>query len=169
MRRNHLVSLAILAVFGLACSAGGAKQNGTTGAGGKPATANIGQPVRDGKFEFTVQKIKCGVSQIGTSVLGERAQGQFCLVTLKVTNIGKQAQTFDGSNQFAYGSGGAKYDADTTADLYVNKAADTFLNDINPGNSVTGVIVFDIPKTAKLAKLELHDSPFSGGVLVVVK
>lgn len=44
--------------------------------------------------------------------------------------------------------------------------ADTLLNDINPGNQVTGVVVFDIPKNVKLTRLELHDSPFSGGVPV---
>jgi len=30
------------------------------------------------------------------------------------------------------------------------------------------VVVFDIPKDSKLTKLELHDSPFFGGVDVAV-
>jgi hypothetical protein len=102
-------------------------------------------------------------------MLNKTAQGQFCLVTLKVANIGKEAQTFDGSNQKAYGADGAQFSADDTAGIYANDNDDAFLNDINPGNSVTGTVVFDIPKTAKLAKLELHDSAFSGGVTVAVQ
>jgi hypothetical protein len=31
---------------------------------------------------------------------------------------------------------------------------------------VTGTLVFDVPKGTKPSKLELHDSPFSGGVEV---
>jgi hypothetical protein len=33
---------------------------------------------------------------------------------------------------------------------------------------VTGVLVFDIPKDGRITSLELHDSPFSGGVTVDV-
>jgi hypothetical protein len=46
--------------------------------------------------------------------------------------------------------------------------AQTFLNDINPGNAVDGTFVFDVAKGTKIAQLELHDSPFSGGVKVNV-
>ncbi|HEY3503108.1 MAG TPA: DUF4352 domain-containing protein [Actinocatenispora sp.] len=41
-----------------------------------------------------------------------------------------------------------------------------FLTDINPGNTVTGDIAFDLPKTASIARFELHDSAFSSGVSV---
>jgi hypothetical protein len=63
-----------------------------------------------------------------------------------------------------YGSGGQRYEADTEAALYlgVNETR-TFLEDINPGNSVNGILVFDIPKNAEPTRIELHDSPFSGG------
>src|SRR6266536_106932 len=41
-----------------------------------------------------------------------------------------------------------------------------FLTDINPGNTVRALILFDLPKGDKAVKAELHDSPFSGGVTV---
>jgi hypothetical protein len=86
---------------------------------------------------------------------------------VKVTNIGREAQTLDASSQYLYGSGGQRFDADTEAALYlgVNQTR-TFLEDINPGNSVNGILVYDIPKNEQPSKLELHDSPFSGGVTV---
>jgi hypothetical protein len=50
--------------------------------------------------------------------------------------------------------------------LYANGDSSTFLNEINPGNSAKGKLIFDVPKSAELTALELHDSPFSGGVEV---
>jgi hypothetical protein len=130
-----------------------------------PEAPGIGTPVRDGKFEFTVRKIECGKSRIGDSNFGTTAQGQFCFVYMKVENIGKEAQTLDGSAQYLFGSGGQRYDADSEAAIYLDDAQ-TFLEDINPGNAVDGIVVFDIPKDAKPTRLELHDSVFSGGVEV---
>lgn len=131
-----------------------------------PAHAKLGQPVRDGKFEFTVTAVKYGVAQVGGSALNKTAQGQFVLISVTVKNIGQEPQTFDGSNQTAKSAGGAEFDNDTTAEIYANSQSQTFLEKINPGNQVSGVIVFDIPKGEKLASLVLHDSMFSGGVTV---
>ncbi|MFG1759772.1 DUF4352 domain-containing protein [Micromonospora echinofusca] len=177
MRKTTTLALLATAVVALGCGAGTTDTASSSGSGDgavakgeeKAAkTAKIGQPARDGKFEFTVKSSKCGVTKVGDSVLGEKAQGQFCLVTINVKNIGKEAQMFDGSSQKAYAADGTEYSADTGAAIYANKNAETFLNDINPGNQVTGVVVFDIPKKVTLTKLELHDSPFSGGVTVAL-
>ncbi|RQX00066.1 DUF4352 domain-containing protein [Micromonospora inaquosa] len=182
MRKTTTFALLATAVVALGCGAGSTDNatNSSNDAGGasdnaggakgddKPKTAKVGEPARDGKFEFTVKSSKCGVAKVGSVPLGQKAQGQFCLVTLNVKNIGKEAQMFDGSSQKAYAADGTEYSADTGAAIYANKNAETFLNDINPGNQVTGVVVFDIPKNVKLAKLELHDSMFSGGVDVAL-
>ncbi|SCG76591.1 DUF4352 domain-containing protein [Micromonospora coxensis] len=176
MRRTTALALAAAALVALGCGAGSTDETSSSSGGDGAAkgddkaakTAKIGQPARDGKFEFTVKSTKCGVAKVGDSVLGEKAQGQFCLVTINVKNIGKESQMFDGSSQKAYAADGTEYSADGGAAIYANKNAETFLNEINPGNQVTGVVVFDIPKNVKLAKLELHDSPFSGGVDVAL-
>jgi hypothetical protein len=175
MRKTTTLALIAAGLVALGCGSGGndnATSKGDAGgakADDKPAqTAKIGQPARDGKFEFTVKSSKCGVAKIGTDMFGAKAQGQFCLVTVNVKNIGKEAQMFDGSSQKAYAANGTEYSADGGAAMYANKNAETFLNDINPGNQVTGVVVFDIPKNVALTKLELHDSVFSGGVDVAL-
>jgi hypothetical protein len=129
--------------------------------------AGVGDAVRDGKFEFVVSKVTCGRNRIGDTNFGKDAQGQFCTVNVKVKNIGKEAQTLDASSQYLYGSGGQRFDADTEAAVYLGlNETRTFLEDINPGNSVNGVLIYDIPKGQKPMKIELHDSPFSGGVTV---
>ncbi|MET8354522.1 DUF4352 domain-containing protein [Micromonospora sp. NPDC005206] len=169
MRKTTTLALLATGLIALGCGSGAADTSTSSGGGGKgedaPAkTAKVGEAARDGKFEFTVKSAKCGVTKVGSDLLGQKAQGQFCLVTVNVKNIGKEAQMFDGSSQKAYAADGTEYSADTGAAIYANKNAETFLNDVNPGNQVSGVVVFDIPKKVKIAKLELHDSPFSGGV-----
>jgi hypothetical protein len=187
MMRTKMTMLGLLlaGTVALGCGAGSGGDNATgsedkgsgdttstveaTG-GNKPAakTAKVGEATRDGKFEFTVKQTKCGVATVGPKLLEEKAQGQFCLVTVQVKNIGKEAQMLSDSNQKAYAADGTEYSTDTGAGIYANEDSATFLNEINPGNQVTGVLVFDIPKNVKLTKLELHDSAFSGGVTVAL-
>ncbi|PZG12551.1 DUF4352 domain-containing protein [Micromonospora craterilacus] len=175
MRKTMTFALLATALVALGCGAGATDEaggaGGDAGANGEDKaakTAKIGDSARDGKFEFTVKSNKCGVKKVGSDLLGAKAQGQFCLVTINVKNIGKEAQMFDGSSQKAYAADGTEYSADGEAAIYANKNAETFLNNINPGNQVTGVVVFDIPKDVKLPKLKLHDSMFSGGVTVAL-
>ncbi len=175
-KKLSIIGFAAISALALACGGTGASDEteaiGNQAADDKKAdakaAAKIGDAVRDGKFEFTAQKVKCGVAKVGDDLLGATAQGQFCLVTVKVKNIGKKAQMFSDSAQKAYGADGVEYATDSSAGFYANKNADTLLNEINPGNEITGVIVFDIPKKAKLTKLKLHDSVFSGGATVTL-
>jgi hypothetical protein len=132
-----------------------------------PKKPGVGTPVRDGKFEFTVLKVKAGPARIGDEYLGKTAQGQFLLVTVKVENIGDKAQLFAGSSQQGFDAKGRTFNADDEAAIYLGDAK-SFLTEINPGNTVTGVIVFDVPKGTQLNRLELHDSMFSGGVEVAL-
>jgi uncharacterized protein DUF4352 len=126
----------------------------------------FGDPVRDGKFEFVVSKVDCSKSKVGSQYLNKKAQGKFCQVSLTVKNIGKEAQFFDGSSQKAMDAKGTEFSNDGAAELYANEDNATFLNEINPGNSAKGRLIFDVPKSVKLTALELHDSPFSGGIEV---
>ncbi len=133
-----------------------------------PAAPGLNASVRDGKFEFVVTKVDCGKSQVGSNPLVKKAQGQFCLVSLTVKNVANESQYLDGGSQMAMDAQGRKFSADSTAGIYLGDQGNTFLTPINPGNSVQGQVVFDIPKDAKIVKIELHDSPFSQGVAVAV-
>lgn len=135
---------------------------------GEKKKPGLNQPVRDGKFEFTATRVKCGATKVGSDLIGEKAQGQYCLITLKVKNIGKEAQAFTDSAQKAYDAKKVEYSVDSAAAIYVNSENQVLFQDINPGNAVTGTLVFDVPKGTKLTSLELHDSIFSGGVEVAL-
>jgi hypothetical protein len=129
------------------------------------AKAGLNQPARDGKFEFTVTKIDCTKRTVGSNEFTKtEASGVFCVTSVKVENIGKEAQYFDDSSQFLFDQQDRKHSVDQEAWAALDTNA--FLEEINPGNKVTGTLVFDVPKGTKPTKLELHDSPFSGGVEV---
>jgi hypothetical protein len=128
----------------------------------KPAS-QVGKKMRDGKFEFTVTKVKCGRTLVGSSTFGKKAQGEFCEVSVTVANIGDEPQSMFGDNQYLFDSKNRKYSADTEAAIYL-KDSNTLYEEINPGNSLKGTLLFDVPTGTKPAKLELHDSAFSGGV-----
>jgi hypothetical protein len=132
----------------------------------KKPVNGIGREYRDGKFAFTVTKIKKGVRRVGDQYFGRTAQGQFVLVYVTVDNVGKEARTFDSGSQKLKDMKGREFSADGEATIAMGDQSKAFLEDINPGNGVHGILVFDVPKGVRLKSLELHDSPFSGGVTV---
>lgn len=124
-----------------------------------------GEPVRDGKFEMTILSISCGETSIGTNqYLKQDAQGEFCQMSMTVKNIGNEPQTFFSSNQYVYNNNDQKFSNDSTAELAIEGNSDTWLQEINPGNSISGIVVYDVPKGTILTKAELHDSAYSNGV-----
>jgi len=129
--------------------------------------APLGSSVRDGNFEFTVSNFQCGVPSVGeTEFLTKDAQGQYCLVEVEVENIGNEPQYFFSSEQYVYNAAGQKYSADDTATTYANSDSSLWINEINPGNSVKGVIAFDLPEGTTPETMELHDSFLSEGAVV---
>ncbi|MBM2615654.1 DUF4352 domain-containing protein [Actinoplanes sp. LDG1-06] len=137
--------------------------------GENAVAGEMNKAARDGKFEFTVKSMDCTKSTLGPSALPVKAQGTFCVVTVTVKNIGAEAQYFDGSSQKAYDAKGTQFSDHVEAEVAINSGAATFLEQINPGNQVTGKLVYDVPKGTKLTSIELHDSMFSGGVKIPLK
>lgn len=168
-----ILGLVVIAV--ISSAAGGSKSNTNSGtsksSSGKAAeTAKIGQAANDGKFEFTVSSVECGKTSVGTNqYLTKTAQGQYCLLNVSVKNVGDQAQSLLSSNQYLLNASGQKYSADDVATMYNTPNGTSWYNDINPGNSVNGAIVFDVPKDQTPTTAELHDSAFSGGVKVTLQ
>jgi hypothetical protein len=127
--------------------------------------AGIGDQVQDGAFAFTVTEVETRES-LGSGVLTSDAEGSYVLVHVTVTNIGTEAATFSDSNQTLLDADRREYSADSgTAVMYL-PGSEAFLNQINPGNSVDGVLVFDVPEGLAPAAIELRESMFSDGTMV---
>jgi len=119
-------------------------------------------PVRDGKFEFRVARFGCGPRVLGTGATAVRAQGKFCLLTMRVRNIGREPQNVDANAQYLYAVGGSRNQVDAGATLRAGSRLP--LARVNPGNSVNGTLVYDVPTSFRPRAVELHDSPLSRGV-----
>jgi hypothetical protein len=128
----------------------------------------VGDAVRDGKFEFVVSRVDCSHTSLGQEHLKRTAKGRFCIVGLSVRNIADGSQFFLGHAQKAFDAAGDEFGNDEIAGIYANRDAGTFLRKLDPGERVTGSLVFDVPKTATLTTLELHDSLLSHGVRVAL-
>lgn len=122
------------------------------------STPTLGSKVRDGKFEFVVKSIKCGIKSVETYKTNTPL-GEYCKVTVNFTNIGDKGQYVDATDQVLIDSKGREFKASIGSDS-IN------FENINPGLSVTGDIYFDVPVGTKVKAIELHDSMFSGGVEV---
>ena len=144
----------------------GESTSDTTPAGNQPPrpAPGIGAPARDGTLEFTVRSVRCGVEQVG-DVVQKNAAGQYCIVELTVRNVGDAPQAFYNTNQEAHSADGTRYEPDweATYDASGDQQADEA---INPGNEIDAVVVYDIPKDAKIQTLTLHDSAMSSGVVI---
>jgi hypothetical protein len=168
--------LVVLVVFGLCCVGGGLLAWSLSGGKGfgegssaiGEAPPGLNAAVRDGKLEFVVSAVSCGHATVGGSIIHKTAQGQYCIVELSVANISTKSQTFADNFQELVGSDGVEYGADTTAGVIANESGTAVWNSINPGNKITGKMVFDIPKGAEVAKVVLHDSPFSTGATITL-
>ncbi|MGV0740991.1 DUF4352 domain-containing protein [Mycolicibacterium sp. XJ870] len=133
----------------------------------EPVAATMNTPVRDGKFEFVVKAVQPGLAEVGDNpYLIEKAQGQFVIVTLSVANIGDQAQGFSPSNQKLFDTEGRSFESDSMAQIALGSSDIPVWDNINPGNTVDVSLVYDMPAAATPASIELHDSMFSGGVMV---
>lgn len=176
-KKRFIIPLALVAVVVLSMAFGRGGDSGNTGASkaasagqdAQQSAAKIGTPVRDGKFEFTVDKVENRGAKMGTGPLATTAQGKYVLVLVDVKNIGDEPAMLDASSQTLYDAQGRKFQAVTEFGALPD-AGKVFLKNINPGNTVTDApLLFDVPKDVTLDHIELHDSMFSGGASVSLK
>ncbi len=146
----------------------GSAQNAPANGGGEQA-AGLNTPVRDGKFEFVVTGVEKGLASVGDNpYLTEQAQGQFVVVTMTVKNISDKAYGFSPSDQKLLDAQGREFEPSTSAQIALGGSDIPVWDNINPGNTVTAKVVFDMPKDAVPTAIELHDSMFSGGAKVTL-
>jgi len=181
-KKKRFILLAVIALIIIIVvasnSGGGSDSSSSSGSGGSSSggggsssgdaakAVGLNQAVRDGKFEFTVTGVDCSKTTLGSDPVSTKAQGVFCLASVNVKNIGNEAQTLDSMGQYGYDAQGKKYSTDTQAAIYLPNGGDALFNQLNPGSSVDGTLIYDVPTGTTLTKLELHDSALSGGVTV---
>lgn len=111
----------------------------------------IGEKIDVGNMSYTVNEITTA-TQVGPSVFPTTANETFIVVDLTVTNNGDEAVTVD-STYFKLLIDGATFDADSEASMIANQNENGeivnsfFLENLNPGSTLSGKIVFDVSQT----------------------
>ncbi len=128
----------VLALLAVASNLGEADRRGGAG------PAGLGDPVRDGQFEFVVGSVDCGARSVGEGFGRKQALEQFCLVELEVENTGTEGRTFGGGQQFLFDGAGNRHDPDLDATV---RHGDGRLvsTHLNPGQRLAGTLVYDVP------------------------
>ena len=119
----------------------------------------IGKPIRQGDLVITVlSKPRCGVKSVGEGYsISESKQGQFCLIDLKFQNTGSKAVQPDYfSNKLIDENGGEfLYEYSASKDANPDRKLQLYEN-IYQGQTVTGIIVFDLPADQNPATLKMN-------------
>ena len=151
---------------------GGARPESPAATQQAPAPpAKIGDTVTDSDLAFTVTEVSTA-KRLGGQFFQRDAQGTFHVVTLKIENRGKETRTTDSSQFKIVDSQGREFersvDGQTAAGLSRGKV-DLFLQQIQPGLSFTGDIIFDLPADATGIQLIAKGTLFSKGVKILLE
>jgi hypothetical protein len=167
------VVLPVLLVIGfvgcLALFAGGGGEGGS-GSGesrerkAQQAAVDIGQPVHVGEVTWTVTNAR-QVSEIrekGFGQFGETKRGNFVIVDFNFTNNSSEAVTLDSASVALMDSSGNKSEADPDTFGYIPAKKDIFLENVNPGVTRPGEVMFTVAPDASGFKLQVGDTnPFT--------
>jgi hypothetical protein len=159
--RRLLVAAGVLVVLATLSTLQDRERRAASGSPG------VGDPVRDGQFEFVVRSVRCGVGSVGEGLARKRALEQFCLVALEVENTGREGRTFAGGHQYLFDRAGKRHDPDLDATVR-HGGGRLLATHLNPGQRLAGTLVYDVPDPVQLDRVELHDAALSGGVGVAL-
>lgn len=123
-----------------------------------PKAPGIGTAVTSGPFEMTVTKVEPGVKVLGTDPISTKPQGQFVVISMTVKNTDKKAEYFFSDSVKLLSADKVEYSVSTAASIYLGEESALF-EQINPGNTLTGKMAFDIPVGVTPTMLQ-----FSGGL-----
>lgn len=122
--------------------------------------AGIGAPVTVGDWTFTVLSVGAPVESVGDTYLSTEAQGVYLPIEVKLTNEGSEAQAFMASEITVFDSEAREFEYSTDAMLYGGDAAISWYDEVNPGNTIQGLIYFDMPDGTSVERLEVADGWF---------
>ncbi len=122
-----------------------------------PTTGQMNTPIADGTYAtFSVSSVETGIPSVG-DYLTDNAQGAFTIVTVSVTNTSTKPIRFTASQQHVRDANNRVFEVDSSATFTANDDA-SWINEINPGNSVTVRLVYDMPPNASPATISLRAS-----------
>ncbi|MEV0130953.1 protein kinase [Dactylosporangium sp. NPDC050688] len=176
-RVGRAVSAVVAVLIVLGCLWGVVNLAGSGGDGDPQAGPSTAAPVSkapsrkpspvatDGGVRFTVVGFECGAAQVGQWPVVKQAQGQFCLVEIKVENLGTGGTRIWQGSQRLRDTEGNEHKPDEWSWLY-NEATRPLYGEIKAGKPVVGTLVFDVPKGLRFDVLVVKQQPLSTGTVI---
>lgn len=128
--------------------------------------ASLGEPVAVGDWEITVSSVGERTAQVGDEFLSTDAQGEFLPVEVSLTNNGSSAESFFASDFVVIDADGREFSYSSDASLYSGDAGLSILDEVNPGNALSGYLYFDVAETADIQKVHINDGWFADPIEV---
>jgi len=176
---SALVILLSVAVVTLSLNKSSAKKDTSIN---NSSTSMLGKAVNGEIFSYKVEKVDCGIKDVGysgsdgsakssdpvsISNFNAKPKGQFCVVGITLTNTSKSAASFSTNEFYAYDSNGNKVSIDNTATSLNNfKEGKTIASSINSNASAYVQVIYDISQNTAIAKLEVKAPSEKGAVTI---
>jgi len=132
-----------------------------------PAQPKIGETVTSGNFAFRVNSVNCGETTISWVYGGviryySTALGKFCRLNMTVQNIGDYKDSISIWDQYLYNSKGQQwsYDSGATSNAAKYLYGSPLVESMNPGISITGDIIYDVPSDQSPATVVIDGGLF---------
>jgi len=108
----------------------------------KTQTYSLNEKIILDNFEYTFTNVQES-SKVGNEYLGDDASGVFVIIDVEVKNIGNEADYIN-NEIYILDNQGREFEQDDDAWIYLD---DNFIfEELNPGLTKKGQIIFDIPK-----------------------
>jgi hypothetical protein len=124
----------------------------------------IGQPVAAGDIEWTVTDAARAnqLSQERFGQFGKTKQGDFVIVDLLFTNNSNEPETLTTNSITLLDSSGRESRPDTDTFGYIEPERNIFLEQVNPGVTKEGEVIFTVASDASGFRLQLGDARMFG-------
>ena len=140
----------------------------TTPAQEQIKTYSLGEIIPAGDFKWKITKVSTA-KEIGQdlagSFFGEKADGIFVILNVEVENIGNSAEYLTDSYIKLIDTQGREFSPNTLAAIYLKPDGSALaFEQVNPGLTKKGKIVYDVPENVKSFNVKITSSLFSSEV-----
>ncbi len=125
-------------------------------------TYKIGDSIQAGQFSWKITKVQTA-SQVGEefygTLMGEKADGIFIILSVEVKNTGTSAEYLMDSFLILVDEEGREFSPSSSAAIWIKPAGSALLfEQVNPGITKKGKIVYDVPTDVKSFDLKIADN-----------
>ena len=131
---------------------------------GREAAVGIGEPVDVGEVQWTATNVnRTGqLSQEGFGQFGKTKQGDFVVADLLFTNNGNEPASLTTNSVALLDANNREFRPDTDTFGYIDAERNILLEQVNPGVTREGTVIFSVPPEASGFVLRLGDARVLG-------